>query len=225
MAGGQVEAAFAERVHPAELEVPPIPSAFQHSILGVWSPALDMLWIAVLCRPHPKEGRAPSSTNWRLQLTLNDDTRCCLRYTRLSSPGYTDGLWGIAAANPQRTNYGDQKTRFIFQQIMDARAARRIPARPAYPPPSPPPSPSSPAPGPDRPLCAAVCGPSHVVGTWWCMQGVVQIIHCAVRVAVAGRAAFGAVCHPVGSIRSLAATGQLGCDRRMIRSVGFSAGL
>ena len=39
----------------AMLKAPPIQSALQRSVLGVWSSALDMSWIRLLSRPFPKE--------------------------------------------------------------------------------------------------------------------------------------------------------------------------
>ena len=50
-------------------------------------------------------------------------------YTRLRNPTFKDGKWGIAS-NFGRFRYGSSKTFFIFEELVKARDAGRIPAEP-----------------------------------------------------------------------------------------------
>lgn len=50
-------------------------------------------------------------------------------YTRLRNPKYNDGHWGIASDHG-RFKYGTAKTSFIFEQLMKAQAAGRLPRYP-----------------------------------------------------------------------------------------------
>lgn len=50
-------------------------------------------------------------------------------FTKLRNPSYSPGHWGIASASG-RWNYGSAKTRFIFDQLMQAQREGKLPAKP-----------------------------------------------------------------------------------------------